>query len=342
MNVDSRTIYFDVETQRSVKEVGGWKYPERLGLALAVVYDTQDQNYKIYTEASVADLIETLQAADLVVGFNHLRFDYKVLSAYTKTDLQSLSNFDMHAQLWEDERLRVGLNKLGQYTLGRGKTADGLDSIRWWRLGQIDKIARYCQQDVALTRDLFLHACNEGYLIYKHKNSEKRFDTSHWEGKACILAGESISDTLLHHTFAQPIRFVTYSGIYDLSAVKTMKYQVSGREKRTGDGVTLEKFHIVFAFSTENMDFVKPYIKKRRALRLQNLQPISSREEIVHVDNEILSETRQRRSLVTLVTRPGYVLRGYIQSFDRDVLYMRIGRKVVIVYRHGVLEFQKQ
>ena len=126
MNVDARVIYFDVETQRSAQEVvGGWKYPERFGLALAVAYDTQDRSYKNYTEATVANLIELLHTADLIVGFNHLRFDYKVLSAYTAADLQSLPNFDMHAQLWTDERLRVGLDKLGQYTLGRGKTADG-------------------------------------------------------------------------------------------------------------------------------------------------------------------------------------------------------------------------
>ena len=248
----------------------------------------------------------------------------------------------MHAQLWEDERLRVGLNKLGQYTLGRGKTADGLDSIRWWKLGQIDKIARYCQQDVALTRYLFLHACDEGYLLYKHGNYVKRFDTRHWEGKSSVLVGGSMSDTLLKKIFNQPVRFVTYSSICDLSTIKTAKHQVSGSEKKTGDWVTLEKFHILFAFSAENMEAVKPYIKNRPTLRSQNLQPINSREEIMHKNDEVFAEACQRRSMVIVVTRAGYVLRGYIQYFDRDVLYMRIGREFVIVYRHGVLEFQKQ
>ena len=190
MNVDARVIYFDVETQRSAQEVvGGWKYPERFGLALAVAYDTHDHSYKNYTEATVTDLIELLHTADLIVGFNHLRFDYKVLSAYTAADLQSLPNFDMHAQLWTDERLRVGLNKLGQYTLGRGKTADGLASIRWWQQGQIDKIEEYCKQDVALTKDLFLHACNKGYLRYNHRGYGRQFDTSHWNEKIRVLTG---------------------------------------------------------------------------------------------------------------------------------------------------------
>ena len=261
MNVDARVIYFDVETQRSAQEVvGGWKYPERFGLALAVAYDTQDRSYKNYTEATVANLIELLHTADLIVGFNHLRFDYKVLSAYTAADLQSLPNFDMHAQLWTDERLRVGLDKLGQYTLGRGKTADGLASIRWWQQGQIDKIEEYCKQDVALTKDLFLHACNKGYLRYNHRGYGQQFDTSHWDEKIRILTG-AISDTFLHQTFTQPVRFVTYSGIYDLSGVKTMSDQVSGRERKTGEDMVIQKPHILFAFSAENMGAVKPYIK---------------------------------------------------------------------------------
>ena len=340
MNVNTHIIYFDVETQRSAQEVGGWNYIERLGLALAVTYDTRDNNYKIYNEASVANLVEALHAADLVVGFNHLNFDYRVLSAYTETDLQSLPNFDMHAQLWEDERLRVGLNKLGQCTLGSGKTADGLESIRWWRLGQTDKVAEYCKQDVALTKDLFLHACNEGYLLYESRNRARRFDTEHWEGTASVLAGESMSDALFQKTFDQPVRFVTYSGIRDLSAIQTVKHQVSGSEKKTRDSVTLDKLHILFAFAAENMAAVKSNIKKSPVLQSQNLPPISSLEEITHKSDEVFAEACQRKSRVTIITRAGYILRGYILSFDRDVLYMRISGRLVIVYRHGILEFQ--
>ena len=341
MNVDARVIYFDVETQRSAQEVvGGWKYPERFGLALAVAYDTQDRSYKSYTEATVANLIELLHTADLIVGFNHLRFDYKVLSAYTAADLQALPNFDMHAQLWTDERLRVGLDKLGQYTLGRGKTADGLASIRWWQQGQIDKIEEYCKQDVALTKDLFLHACNKGYLRYNHRGYGRQFDTSHWNEKIRVLTG-AISDTFLHQTFTQPVRFVTYSDIYDLSGVKTMSDQVSGRERKTGEDMVIQKPHILFAFSAENMGAVKPYIKNRPVVRSQTLQPLNPDEVGIHVNNEILVEVCQKRLIVELITRTGHVLRGYLQHFDPYALYMRIGKEVVVVYWHGLLKFQK-
>lgn len=89
-------IYFDVETQRSAEEVGGWDHVERLGLALAVTYDTRDNTYKTYDEASVTNLVEALSAADLVIGFNHLKFDYRVLSAYTNADLQDTDRCASH------------------------------------------------------------------------------------------------------------------------------------------------------------------------------------------------------------------------------------------------------
>ena len=187
-------IYFDIETQRSAEEVGGWDHVERLGLALAVTYDTRDNNYKTYNEASVANLIEALQAADLVIGFNHLKFDYKVLSAYTTVDLHSLPNFDMLDQLKKDGGFYkgLGLGVLGQYTLGRAKTVDGLQSIEWWKRGEIDKVAKYCKQDVALTRELFLHARDEGFLRYRSETGVRQLDTKHWKG---IVRAAVRSDT---------------------------------------------------------------------------------------------------------------------------------------------------
>ena len=45
------------------------------------------------------DLIADLQRADLVVGFNVLRFDYEVLHGYTSFDLRQLPTLDMMVEL---------------------------------------------------------------------------------------------------------------------------------------------------------------------------------------------------------------------------------------------------
>ena len=67
-------VYLDLETQKSAEEVGGWNHIGRLGMSVGVTYSTASGDYKIYDEKKVDDLIRDLQRADLIVGFNHLRW----------------------------------------------------------------------------------------------------------------------------------------------------------------------------------------------------------------------------------------------------------------------------
>jgi len=82
------TVYFDLETQKSADEVGGWNNISRMGMSAAVTFNTARSEYKIYGEQQVDDLIKELQRADLIVGLNQLRFDYEVLHASTALDLR--------------------------------------------------------------------------------------------------------------------------------------------------------------------------------------------------------------------------------------------------------------
>lgn len=146
-------VYFDLETQRTANDVGGWDKKHEMGMSLGVTYSSRDNCYEIFSEDRAEQLIKRLQRADLVVGFNHVRFDYDVLMAYTILDLRkNLVSLDL---LQEVERIaghRLKLEDIAQATLGVGKTADGLDAIRWWREGKVLDIAKYCCFDVKVTR----------------------------------------------------------------------------------------------------------------------------------------------------------------------------------------------
>ncbi len=162
-----RVLFFDVETQRSAAEVGGWGNISRMGLALAVVYDEARATYRTYYEADVERLLLDLVLSDRVVGFNIERFDLEVLSAYTDQDLRRIRTFDLLADLHRRLGFRPSLAHLSEVNLGESKGGDGLQSLRWWKEGRIDLIEQYCRKDVELTRRLYELGRQRKYLLYR-------------------------------------------------------------------------------------------------------------------------------------------------------------------------------
>jgi DEAD/DEAH box helicase domain-containing protein len=160
---------FDIETQRSAAEVGGWHLAERMLVSVAVVYDAGLDEYLVFREGEVARLLAHLHTLELVVGFNNKRFDNQVLTGYGAHDLAALPTLDILEKVKEQLGYRLSLNTLAEHTLGVKKSADGLMALKWYQEGRIDKIIAYCRQDVEVTRDLYLFGLEHGFLLFKNK-----------------------------------------------------------------------------------------------------------------------------------------------------------------------------
>jgi DEAD/DEAH box helicase domain-containing protein len=165
----SRYGVFDVETKRSAAEVGGWHRADRMGISVAVLYDSASDSFRTYLEKDVPDLVRDLQTLDLVVGFNNKRFDNRVLSAYTVRNLASLPTLDIMEKITERLGYRLSLDRLAEHTLGMKKSADGLQALQWFKEGRMEEIISYCRQDVIITRDIFLFGLKNRYLLFKNK-----------------------------------------------------------------------------------------------------------------------------------------------------------------------------
>ena len=50
-------LYFDLETQKSADEVGGWKNIRDMRMSVGVTFGTRSREYKIYGEKQVDALI---------------------------------------------------------------------------------------------------------------------------------------------------------------------------------------------------------------------------------------------------------------------------------------------
>jgi hypothetical protein len=174
-------IYFDLETQRTANDAGGWDRKGNMQMSVGVIYSTRRGQYEIFTEARVHELIDRLRAADLVVGFNVLNFDYHVLMGYTVLDLaHELPTADLMLDMEAKLGHRLGLDAIAQATLGVQKTAASLDAIRWWRDGRITEIAEYCCFDVKVTRLVHEHGCRHKELFFHDRFARRQRVAVEW------------------------------------------------------------------------------------------------------------------------------------------------------------------
>ena len=169
-----RVLYFDLETQKSASDVGGWNNTHLMRVSVAVVYDSLEKQFFSYTEDHVEELLDHLERADLIVGFNIKRFDYSVLGAYTGKDLKALSTFDILEDLYQRLGFRLGLDHLAAETLNQKKSGDGLQALEWFKKGEMQKLTDYCRHDVEITRGLFEYGLKNGHLIYRSKPTDER------------------------------------------------------------------------------------------------------------------------------------------------------------------------
>ena len=166
-------VYFDLETQKSAEEVGGWDKISDMRMSIGVTYSTNRGGYRIYGESQVHELIQELQRADLVVGFNNLRFDYEVLHGYTALDLRQLPTLDMLVDLQTALQHRLSLDAIATATFGVEKTAEGMQAIHWFKEGRLLDIAEYCCYDVKITRLVHEYGVHNRQLHYMNRFGKK-------------------------------------------------------------------------------------------------------------------------------------------------------------------------
>ncbi len=161
-NVNSQKILvFDIETQKGFHEI---KTISDMRVAVAVACDCTTNEYKCYTEENVNDLIEEIFSSDIVIGYNVINFDYKVLQGYTQRSFYPVKTVDMMRIVQKSLGFRPKLDNLVTATLDVSKSADGLQSLKWFKQGRIDLIKEYCHKDVSLTKGLYEFGRDNGFV----------------------------------------------------------------------------------------------------------------------------------------------------------------------------------
>ena len=173
MNIHNyqKIMVLDVETRYSADEVGGWNNADKMGVSIAVLFDSE--NYQSFTQDELPTMFELMKQADIIIGFNTLNFDYKVLQPFCSYDLWSLPSLDLLYEIKKRLNYRVSLDNLASSTFNTNKSANGLLALKWWKEGNINDIIKYCQKDVEITKQLFEFGKENNYVLFTNKAGQK-------------------------------------------------------------------------------------------------------------------------------------------------------------------------
>ena len=175
-------VVFDIETRNVFDDVGKAD-PALLDISVVGIYDYETDSYHTYLQEELSKLWPILEKTDVLIGYNSDHFDIPLLNKYYHGDLKRIKSLDLLKEIKESFGRRLRLNSVAEGTLGVKKSGHGLDAIKWWNAGEIDKIKQYCLDDVRITKEVYDYALKNGKVYYMDFSEKKeiKLDTSNWE-----------------------------------------------------------------------------------------------------------------------------------------------------------------
>lgn len=166
----SHFVVFDLETRHLADEVGGWKQlmSGAGGITSLVIFDSISREYSLYDDHTLEQAALHLESADVVIGWNSIKFDVPTVEGHLGRKLHLKHHWDLKLAL---------CNEVGQFTKGTGlsdtclrtfglsKNGSALDAPSLSRQGRFAELFSYCINDVRLTLGATLHTIHFGFLI---------------------------------------------------------------------------------------------------------------------------------------------------------------------------------
>ena len=185
-----RKITFAVETRNLFQDVNSTE-STALDISVVCIHDSLTDSYSSFLQEDFGKLWPILEQADMLITFNGDHFDIPLLNKYYSGDLTKIKSLDLLVEVRNVLGKRIKLDTIAEATLGIKKSGHGLEAVAWWKTGEIDKIIKYCIDDVKITKQVYDYAIANSKLKYKDfgPNGQIRdikLDTSNWEKKGDV------------------------------------------------------------------------------------------------------------------------------------------------------------
>jgi DEAD/DEAH box helicase domain-containing protein len=129
-------------------------------------YYSWTDSYVAFLEEDAEYFTQTLQKADVIVGYNHIWFDLPVLQKYSHYDLLGLPNYDIMVEIEKKLGFKPKLNDIAKANLGEFKTDSYEQFKNYYKDKNWEPLIDYCMNDVRLTKDLFDMVLSQNPIKY--------------------------------------------------------------------------------------------------------------------------------------------------------------------------------
>jgi hypothetical protein len=185
---------FDAEIKKRIEDCSrGWDSHDEMGVSVLVIFDYATMRYRVFDDRNCEEAISILKGYELVVGFNTVKFDWKLIKAtwpveyvthspelrdgaVVQSDGRISRDFDILREMWltlglDPDRFNPAthggykLDDVAFDTLGMRKTSNGALAPIMFQEGRIAELIDYCIEDVRIERTLFEFVVEYGYVL---------------------------------------------------------------------------------------------------------------------------------------------------------------------------------
>lgn len=148
-----------------IEYCGGWQDHNNMGISVIGAFDFQAQRPRVFLKDNFAEFKKCVDAGYLMVGFNSIPFDNKVIAAALDIYVPEEQCYDLLREIWKSAGLGpefvpathggFGLDAVCEKNFGTKKSGNGALAPVLWQRGQYGEVIDYCLNDIALTTQLF-------------------------------------------------------------------------------------------------------------------------------------------------------------------------------------------
>ncbi len=133
----------------------GWGDYAGMGVSVIGAYDYAEQRYRIFLKDSFAKFAELCANRKLLISYNGIPFDNKLLAGNGITKIDEVKCYDLLKESWPSKYKSSTLSAMCQTNFGISKSGSGAHAPILWQQGKYGEVIDYCLNDIYLIKRLF-------------------------------------------------------------------------------------------------------------------------------------------------------------------------------------------